>query len=119
MNIKDCLHLYLGCEINYHLYSDGEGYMANLTGTMIDNWESYNQFKPAKLILRPLSDMTEEEGKEVCRYTRDAQAFVKFNTAIGKEAINATTMVYLLSKHFDLFGLIDAGLAIDKTKIKP
>jgi hypothetical protein len=25
---------------------------------------------------------------------------------------------YLLSKHFDLFGLIDAGLAIDKTKIK-
>lgn len=24
---------------------------------------------------------------------------------------------YLLSKHFDLFGLIDAGLAIDKTKL--
>lgn len=25
--------------------------------------------------------------------------------------------IYLLSKHFDLFGLIEAGLAIDKTKV--
>jgi hypothetical protein len=32
--------------------------------------------------------------------------------------IKASVFAYLISKHFDLFGLIEAGLAIDKTTLK-
>lgn len=39
--------------------------------------------------------------------------FWNWNTGLSKE-----TWLFLLSKHFDLFGLIKAGLAIDKTTIK-
>lgn len=65
----------------------------------------------AKPILRPLSDMTEEEEMEV-QYLVDIQGF-------GYDAlIGAKITQYLLSRHFDLFGWIEAGLAIDKTKLE-
>lgn len=35
----------------------------------------------------------------------------------AREGLTPKSFHYLLSKHFDLFGLIEAGLAIDKTKI--
>lgn len=35
---------------------------------------------------------------------------------LGSVLCLANDFRYLLSKHFDLFGLIEAGLAIDKTK---
>lgn len=63
-----------------------------------------------KLILRPLSDMTEEEMIEV-----DVDVP---NILSEYEKLRPTAFSFLLSKGFDLFGLIDAGLAIDKTKLK-
>jgi hypothetical protein len=59
------------------------------------------------LILRPLSDMTDEERAEAFTI-KGKNAFVEFE---------AETTKFLLSKHFDLFGLIEAGLAIDKTTL--
>lgn len=53
-----------------------------------------------KPILRRLEDMTDEE--------RAAQVPTS-DTIAGR----AESIAYLLSKHFDLFGLIDAGLVID------
>ena len=61
-----------------------------------------------KLILRPLSDMTEEEKNEYLLIGTDSSTRFEHN---------ARRTQYLLSKGFDLFGLIDAGLAIDKTKL--
>lgn len=58
-----------------------------------------------KLLLRPLSDMTDSELTEFNRLR------ISFEIGLSPEGFR-----YLLSKHFDLFGLIEAGLAIDKTK---
>lgn len=120
--LKDYLHLYLGCEcIGYYRTKDGntgEEVIVELRKTLvsvsIDGFDlngnlKVEEFKP---ILRPLSDMTEEEVEDymglVCV---EAKPFNQF-------AINAAMYTkWLLSKHFDLFGLIDAGLATDKTKI--
>lgn len=63
-----------------------------------------------RLLLRPLSDMTEEEiayKKSILTETE--------NLALYEEQV-AEMFRYMLSKGFDLFGLIEAGLAIDKTK---
>jgi hypothetical protein len=90
-------------------------------------------------ILRPLSSMTEEEAIEVARVSeweghfRDVKVTKsKFDDLIvswdgmpeSREEFNATgeffycaeQFLYLLSKHFDLFNLIEEGLAIDATK---
>lgn len=70
--------------------------------------EGYTDYQ---LILRPLSDMSEEERKEADDVRGEGDG-------CGNNAISeAYEFKYLLSKGFDLFGLIEAGLAIDKTKL--
>lgn len=116
MNIKDYLHLYLGCEA-----TDGFAITGALTEVSIDtfgescvigmNGMSYRFTVDAiKPILRPLSEMTAEERK--------TWANVRFpdNTRLEPIQWEAESVRYLLSRQFDLFGLIEAGLAIDKTK---
>lgn len=66
-----------------------------------------------KLVLRKLSDMTEEE-----RAQKDRLKNMEDNYTSAWEPLmnRAESIKYLLSKHFDLFGLIPAGLAIDKNQ---
>ena len=64
-----------------------------------------------KPILRQLSDMTEPEEMEVQNMVD--QMGVGYNATHGAQITGL-----LLSRHFDLFGWIPAGLAIDKTKIE-
>lgn len=71
------------------------------------------KYSDIKLVLRPLSDMTDEEKNE----------FEVFSFEVMKEDLNqvernALKTKWYLEKHFDLFGLIEAGLAIDKTTLK-
>jgi hypothetical protein len=102
-DIKDYLHLYLGCEC---LGNNGKPYTLK-PSHFPSNWkEGINGHKP---ILRPLSDMTEEEKKD---YNNRKQR--KGHMA----QVHAYNTLWLLSKHFDLFGLITDGLAIDKTTLK-
>ena len=77
-----------------------------------------------KPILRPLSDITEEELKECERLSvltpEGKKRFQYKGESIPEfvknwKAFEPQVMVYLL-KQFDLFGLIPAGTAIDKTK---
>lgn len=63
-----------------------------------------------KLILRPLSDMTEEE-----RHVLSMQGMLPGEWREDIE--NALRTKYLLSKGFDLFNLIPEGLAIDRTTL--
>ncbi len=68
------------------------------------------------------------EGIEVCvlkKYSvritkRGAVYFYNYDKPSAAIFIPTTFEIirYLLSKHFDLFGLIESGLAVDKTKIK-
>jgi len=86
-----------------------------------------------KPILRPLDDITENELAEfqnVCGLEKEDLECLRiskdnfFNSddkSYGTAHLTnisqwATGVFYLLSKHFDLFNLIDIGLAIDKAK---
>lgn len=85
-----------------------------------------NRIKP---ILRPLSDLKQPDYLELYEilnkeednaYGSGQSEQYKRNYAVLNltgPGYKPTVFVWLLSKHFDLFGLIEAGLAIDKTKI--
>lgn len=115
-NIKDYLHLYLGCDFEWtngivtHQYK----LMASWI-TMIEANDWWGDVKP---ILRPLSDMTEEEAYEVDSEYGSvsgqhlSQALINNDLRYVKKLADGFELTrYLLSKHFDLFGLIEAGLA--------
>jgi hypothetical protein len=117
MELKYVLHLYIGCEIEITQGSDKmkktlKGFVLNADGSYTC-WDSHdtgygNLAFGIKPILRPLSDMTEEEKNEYwfLNSVKDSKAQC--------EAINTR---YLLSKHFDLFNLIPSGQAINKTTL--
>jgi hypothetical protein len=125
--IEDYLHLYIGCEVaapnpyDDHGVEIAKGVLTGLHGEygpeiqfIIDgNAEEhpeYVQFIKVKPILRRLSSMTEEE-------TAHWNKLKRYNPVNGKVEMfqehNEEQFLWLLSKGFDLFGLIDAGLAID------
>lgn len=121
-DIKDYLHLYLGCECMTEdgrrgRFSGFDVVEKNYSIVMITvrfsddpldhDWTVLNDNEECdriKLILRPLSDMTEDEKTEEYKIGLDPGIEEQFR--------------WLLSKGFDLFGLIEAGLAIDKTTLK-
>lgn len=129
------LALYLGCEASA-LPNNGIGIFR---GIDVSGWAEIeipeiglfttNYFS---LILRPLSDMTEDEARNVYKITtgedypaNDAKSevfavqdeeFLSAQMEIGAMMGQPAVWRYLLSRHFDLFGWIESGLAIDKTK---
>lgn len=148
MNIKDYLHLYLGCKVaiaSEQFKGDSLvltalemvrlGTVCTVTDTAIKTSFNVNA-EDVKPILRPLSDMQLDEMKQFfsltglpndCKPTRaDYSDFVFQLEYVSCGAIQSThsylyhlspkQFFWLLSKHFDLFGLIEAGLALDKTK---
>ena len=68
-----------------------------------------DKIKSIKPYLRPLSSMTKEEDKEY------AKVIVKSQDCSFENSESATTMVndWLLSKGFDVRGLISKGLALE------
>lgn len=121
--IEDYLHLYYGCQAQFdkcdyylvHNMSIHNGEVHKLSGWLIAHILKCNGYVIAKPLLRPLSDMTEEEADE-----HDAleEQFDESNTDNKAGAIvtwAAESTRWCLSKGFDLFGLIESGLAI-KTK---
>jgi hypothetical protein len=140
--IEDYAHLYLGCPVLLESEMYGVGGKPDKIHerlVVIDKHgcegEKHILYEgDFKLILRPLSDMTEEEALEVVRITRPNAELVKYKEGcwwsfrdpndgtIYKwrkhplEYLTPEQTRILLSKGFDLFGLIEAGLALDKTK---
>ena len=84
------------------------------------------QFAPDfKLILRPLSDLG--QGKKHLLYLRRLEnndmLLWALKTEVNfleyyNEELTYSVMQYLTENHFDVFGLIDAGLAIDINTLK-
>ena len=70
-----------------------------------------------KLILRHLSDMTEEEAKEIGWWDEFENRIIYAKDFNQKWMFSSDQMIGLLSRGFDLFGLIEAGLAIDSTTL--
>ncbi|HTH58284.1 MAG TPA: hypothetical protein VL728_19695 [Cyclobacteriaceae bacterium] len=172
-DIKDYLHLYLGCELigTYSGNGGAKGYLTGVTnggseceiqfiiedGINVEEEPQWNDSKDIKLILRHISDMTQEERKELWRlifsfgnefnelalnyrgqtmfidktsyYERPRWLMQQGVERLGIE-MDGTIWAdcdlhhwrynqhevtkWLLSKGFDLFGLIDARLAIKK-----
>lgn len=126
-DIKDYLHLYLGCEVEYGY--DGRKAIGDIHG--LDphaGWKVFTR-KPIpmyhtvrtellKPILRPLSDMTEEEF-DYMFFKQPGYVSIESKALVDKRFdISPHQVAFLLSKGFDLFGLIEAGLAIDRTTLK-
>lgn len=108
MDSKDYLHLYLGCDTDKGKLI---GIELNKAVCMMDDLSIVEgNIYSLKLILRPLSDMTEEEASESRKIFDSMVAADKLNCEI-----EAARTLFALSKGFDLFGLIDAGLAIKKS----
>ena len=109
--IKDYLPIYIGRDIEYYCSTNGKTSYKKLRYTNIyDITRGINQgYYNVKLILRPLSDMTEYERKEMSKQKH------KFDT--GNSISHAITDVaykieWAIKQGFDVFGLIEAGLAI-------
>ncbi len=110
--IKDYLHLYLGCELQWELdksmlfyfigIADGGLHLksSKMTGTITGV-----SYKDVKLALFPIEYAIKNEIITVENY----KPYRKFH-------ITPNHFVSLISEQIDLFGLIESGLAIDKTK---
>jgi hypothetical protein len=136
--IEDYLHLYLGCEVLWENEEGTTGGREILDGHLI---ESHKYHKTTlKPILRPLSSILNTEAFEVYKMYFDQETAPDYSNDTGSIYFNpkqvrvkaehalrifdgrdyesgdfmkvCSIVPYLLSKHFDLFGLIPAGLAI-------
>lgn len=128
--IEDYLHLYLGCECDID-----EGEFPATTLPLCGVTESRAiigrhalklvELKDVRLKLRPLSSMTEdekikwsEETEPEIKKQSDAYKLRWFWIQFANDGkYTPEQFTWLLSKHFDLFNLIEAGLAIDKTTL--
>lgn len=144
--------MYLGCEVESE---NGRGALHSLANNGfvtvrfrefreigLYHVVTYPDLSSVRPILRPLSDLTEQEAREMYEI-KTGEAFEPrpeyleegdwdfsakeyfdelveiyedtIQVCIGKPDIWS----YLLSRHFDLFGLIESGDAIDKTALTP
>jgi len=124
---KDVAHLYLGVEV---VNTIGK-HMGKIVSVSIDGTATINpldEFKPRviilnslKPILRPLSDMSNDEIWKLNEITKAGSWNLEMIKNIKSvfNLIHATPIVFLeLTKlNFDLFGLIESGEAIGKAKL--
>lgn len=130
--LSDYLHLYLGSEIEFYMnvVFDGKTDKVHLLTAellaLIYKETTGKKDSPlnldwAKILIhcRPLYDITMDEHVECslayttgyfCAENESAEWFKEWHGECERTR-------YLLSKGFDLFGLIESGLAIDKTTL--
>ena len=112
-NFKDYAHLYLGCDLTDPTHTI-KAKLHNVNSETGAYWESEVtvgrlEGSTLKPILRPLSDITKEEIEQ-CSYF-----FTNTSRSILEDGAQRT--FYLLKQGFDLFNLIESGIAIDKTNL--
>lgn len=118
------LYLPYGLMINCD-FKDGDVMALKLEGLTIQeafldgadwNYKDNTDFKP---ILRPLSDLT---PKYLGELNLDISTEIQLDKVATKfilpTDVNYTIFIVLLKNHFDVFGLIEKGLAIDINTLK-
>ena len=115
--MKDYLPLYLGCEC----IRQGIDGTSTMTGISYDDtqriwWvyfenqdEGYSHIDDVMPVLRLFTDITESESEEL----KDVQCQFK-DTPYKSVSDWAYKIDWMLKKHIDVFGLINAGLAVRK-----
>ena len=129
---KDYAAFYLGVEV---MTIDGRGRfvtywseleMGEVVFGMGPEYAKSYHIEQVKPLLRPLSDIMGEEENEIegeygfqglgephlCNALRYGNKYVK------DIHVMPGLFLYLLSRSFDIFGLIESGIALDKTKHK-
>ncbi|HET6224640.1 MAG TPA: hypothetical protein VFF27_00080 [Bacteroidia bacterium] len=118
------LGMFIGCQCVWHENENIVGGI--LQGQWIDNYDP--EYITVKPVLRYLSDMTDEE---IIELTKSIPMLSMDDIPMIQDAIynslhpdnrlsfdaNVRVIKYLIEKHFDVFGWIEKGLAIDKTKV--
>ena len=133
IKLSDYVHYYLGQHVQL---PDGATYLLK-PSNLPSNFSETSDPVHGKLLLRPLSSMASNEKKDlaIILFNCNEKEYNAFNSAT-KDRLEEETFhlilgyfgtlsfgqsikitAYLLKHGFDLFGLIDAGLAIDKTKM--
>lgn len=137
--IEDYLRLYIGCEIQApspdEEFVQCKGLLTGIHGEFeaevqfydinnnVDEEPSYCPYDRIKPLLRPISDMTEDEMFEMSEITGLLQNENLIKAWVNGSAFSLSIhkmpelFTFLLKKGFDVFGLCEAGLAIDKTKL--
>jgi hypothetical protein len=129
--LKDVLHLYLGCEV-IGSYNDAprKGYLTGVTnggteceiqffdedGLNVFEHPEFNTAEQVRLVSRPLSSMTEEDARRLNMWAQWHDA-VQFNYGWDHESFTPENTVKLLKQGFDLFNLIESGQAVDASTI--
>jgi len=140
-NTKSYLHIYLGCKIRMlHKATNELSSPKELTPNVLSQILMYDggvNFA-YQLLLRPLSDMTEEEAAEVWRLFGWNERIKNFQERMmniiwefeppneeiepyweyGQWKYLLNALPYLLSRGFDLFRLIEDGLAINACELR-
>ncbi len=110
---------YLPYGLKYFVdYTDGDTEIVNLDGAFIDELYLSNgltcgyQSETSKPILRPLSDLTKNE------FVDDLGKWYGDYQELDLDDIDYGIVKNYFKHHFDVFGLIEKGLAIDINTIK-
>ena len=96
----------LWCEVNY---IEGKEVKPFEIRWVTKDFNIYSDIKP---ILRPLSDLT-NEFKYDFRFTERTITIHKHGLDYWVKGLRFDIVEFLLKNHFDVFGLIEQGLAID------
>lgn len=121
--LNEVIHFYLGHQCMVFTKFESPILLAltleTLTNYFITPEQELHKIIGISPILRPLSDMTQEETATAANLS-GLVALGITDVKQGKNLIlkEAVHIAYLLKQGFDLFGLIEAGQAIDKTKLK-
>jgi hypothetical protein len=112
-NVIDYLHLYLGCKIKK------QGKIQELDSRMLARLYAMEEYisgflnNEVKLILRPLYDITTDELMELQWRKCDFDLFKSELKMKGKLNIKPSELAFLLRQNFDIFDLIDSGIALN------
>lgn len=101
--LKDILYLYLGCEVfgTYNDQSGSKGYLTGITnggqdceiqffeedGINVSEEPEFNDIAEIKPILRPLSDMTEDEIRHFVWVNMDSETHLDSDSRVSAEEI--------------------------------
>lgn len=140
--LKDIISFYIGCECIYDWGREPNVELkGKITPKIIESiYYNDGEVRWVKPLLRPLSDMTEEEAIEVTKpiviygYT-EGRSYETYRNSFGQIVVSwgishleryvpqseqhytTEQFIYLIKQGFDIFGLIESNQAVDKTKI--
>lgn len=114
--IEDYIHLYPNAYA-WLIRTDSDTVIG---GTIKELLATHNNSSIERITphIRPISDMTEEEYATMLIIANKNNIKILERDEIVLRQTAPEIMLWLLSKGFDLFGLIENNLAIDKTTIK-